>query len=332
MVADSTNMSAATADEAFATKTISGGGLTARILSWGATLQSLVPDWQDFSVIVGAQDPAAYRADLLYFGAIVGPVANRIAGGRFTLNGREFTLDRNEADRTTLHGGAEGFGERNWDITDAGPDFVTLQIMHPDGLCGFPGPITTAVTYRLPGDGVLEIEITGHAEADALFNPAFHGYWNLDGGPDILDHRLTVAADHYTPVDDHLIPLGHAAPVADTVFDYRSARPVAPDIDHNLCTGNARGALRHVATLEGSKNRLTLATTEPGLQVYAAANSPSGAWAGLDGKPFGPNAGIALEPQLWPDAPNNPGFPPAKIAAGERITQLSRFRLTPVAP
>ena len=332
MVASSNDINAAAADFAIATKTISGGGLTARILSWGATLQSLVPDWQDSSVIVGAEDPAAYRADLLYFGAIVGPVANRIADGRFTLNGRDFTLDRNEAGRTTLHGGANGFGERNWEITDAGADYVTLEIDHPDGLCGFPGPIKTAVTYRLPGDQVLEIEITGHAGADAVFNPAFHGYWNLDGGPDILNHRLTVAADRYTPVDERLIPLGHAAPVADTPFDYRSAKPIARDIDHNLCTGNARGTLRHVATLEGEKNRLTIATTEPGLQVYAGANSPSGRWAGLDGRPFGPNAGIALEPQLWPDAPNTPGFPTAKIAAGERMTQLSRFRLTPVAP
>lgn len=331
MVAGMQTMAADNESGPIEARTISGGGLTARILSWGATLQSLVPNWQDFSVIVGAQDPAAYRAELLYFGAIVGPVANRIADGRFTLDGRAFTLDRNEAGRTTLHGGAKGFGERNWGIIDAGPDFVTLQIVYPDGLCGFPGPITTAVTYRLPGDGVLEIEIAGHAAADALFNPAFHGYWNLDGGPDILDHRLTVAADRYTPVDDRLIPLGEAATVADTAFDYRTAQPIAKDIDHNLCTGQERGPIRHVATLEGTKNRLTLATTEPGLQVYAAANSPSGAWAGLSGKPFGPNAGIALEPQLWPDAPNNPGFPSARIAAGEPITQLSRFRLTPVA-
>lgn len=309
--------------------TISGGGLTARVLTWGATLQSLVPDWQDFSVILGSEDPAAYRADLLYFGAIVGPVANRIAEGRFMLDGHSFALDRNEDDRTTLHGGTEGLGQRNWRLVDHGKDFVTLGITQPDGLCGFPGPLAFEATYRLPGDGVLEIAITGHAAGDALFNPAFHGYWNLDGGTDILDHRLCVHADRYTPVDDRLIPLGHAAAVDGTAFDYRSARPIAKDIDHNLCTGDRRGALRTVATLQGRKNALELATTEPGLQVYAAANSLSGDWPGLDGRPFGRNAGIALEPQLWPDAPNNPGFPSARIAAGERITQVSRFRLTP---
>lgn len=310
-------------------KSISVGGLTARVLTWGATLQSRVPDWQDFSVILGSKDVAAYRADLLYFGAIIGPVANRIAEGRFVLDGRRFELDRNENDRTTLHGGTKGLGQRNWTLVDHGGDFVTLGIQHPDGLCGFPGPLAVEATYRLPGNGVLEISITGHAAGNALFSPAFHGYWNLDGSADILDNRLCVHADRYTPVDDQMIPLGHAAQVDGTAFDYRSARPIAMDIDHNLCTGDRRGALRAVATLQRRKNRLELATTEPGLQVYAAANSPSGDWPGLNGRPFGRNAGSALEPQLWPDAPNNPSFPSARIAAGERITQVSRFRLTP---
>ena len=311
-------------------RTFSGGGLTARVLSWGATLQSLVPDWQDFSVILGSPDPAAYRADLLYFGAIVGPVANRIAGGRFTLDGRTFALDCNEEGRATLHGGEKGLGQRNWEFVDEDANSVTLRITHPDGLGGFPGPIEVEATYRLPGDGVLEIEIAGYAEAVAVFNPAFHGYWNLDGEEDILDHRLWVDAHRYTRVDDRLIPLGDAAPVEGTPFDYRSMRTIAGDIDHNLCTADQRAPLRPVARLQGRKNRLMLATTEPGLQVYAAANSSSGDWPGLNGRPFGRNAGVALEPQLWPDAPNHhPGYPSARIAAGERILQLSRFQLTP---
>lgn len=307
--------------------TLKGGGLTARVLSWGATLQSLTPNWQRRSVIVGSSDPAAYLSDLLYFGAIVGPVANRIANGTVQLDGRRYRLDRNEGGRTTLHGGRQGLGQRNWTIADLSAEAVTLAIAHPDGLCGFPGPLEIAATYRLPGDGALEVEIVGQSSRPALFNPAFHGYWNLDGGQDVLDHRLRVDADCYTPVDADLIPLGQARPVDGTKFDYRVLRKIAPDIDHNLCTGVSRGPLRPVATLEGRRTVLDILTTEPGLQVYAAANSPSGKWRGLDGIPFGPHAGIALEPQLWPDAPNNPAFPSTRIAAGETVRQVSRFRL-----
>lgn len=310
---------------------ISGGGLDATVMTWGATLQSLTIAGQPFSVVLGSRDFEAYRNDLVYFGAVVGPVANRIAGGRFDLDGRTHDLDRNEGGVTTLHGGRQGLGQRNWSLGATGSDFVTLDIGHPDGLCGFPGPLAIAATYRLLPERVLEVEIVGTSAAAALFNPAFHGYWNLDGSADILGHRLTVAADRYLPVDSRSIPTGRAAPVAGTAFDYRTPRPVAPDIDHNLCLAAQRGALRPVARLEGAQNILELSTTEPGLQVYAAGNSSSGAWPGLNGHPFGRHAGLALEPQLWPDAPNQPDFPSARIDPGQTIRQVSQFRLTPRA-
>jgi aldose 1-epimerase len=262
-----------------------------------------------------------------YFGAIVGPVANRIAGGRFALDGRVHDLDRNENGVTTLHGGAAGFGSRNWTLIDHAPDRCTLALTQPEGLCGFPGPIEVRATYRLREGQTLEIEITGESGAEAVFAPAFHGYWNLDGGGDVLSHRLAIAAERYTPVDERLIPEGPPAPVAGTAFDYRAARPVAPDVDHNFCTGSARGVCRPVATLEAGGTQLVVETTEPGLQVYSAGRTSSGPWPGLDGRPFGLNAGLALEPQLWPDAPNRPEFPSARIAPGRPVTQLTRFRL-----
>lgn len=306
-----------------------GGGLVATILTYGATLQDLrLADGR--AVVLGSPDLAAYLGPLRYFGAIVGPVANRIAGGRFGLDGRDVVLDRNEAGRTTLHGGAAGFGERVWRLAHHAADRCTLALDHADGLGGFPGPLAVTATYRLLPPQVLEIEITGTAPAVAVFAPAFHGYWNLDGSPDILSHRLTIAADKRTPVDAALIPQGPPVDVAGTDRDYRSARPVGPDLDDNFCTGSARTGLRPVAVLQGRDLRLDVETTEPGLQVYAAARTSSGGFPGLDGRPFGLHAGVALEPQLWPDAVNRPDFPSARLDPGVPVTQVSRFRLTRV--
>ena len=308
---------------------LSGGGLRARVLSYGATLQSLSIDGRKGSVILGSPAFEAYLSDLRYFGAIVGPVANRISDGRFALDGTIYDLDRNENGQTTLHGGSEGFSQRNWTVIAEAEDSVTLRLGHPDGLGGFPGPIRTEVTYRLLPGRVLEIEISGQSRRRTHFNPAFHGYWNLDGDPDLSGHRLQVSADCFLPVDSDLIPLSGPAQVDQSVFDYRTARPIARAIDHNLCTGMERTAIRQVAQLTGRTARLDLETTEPGLQVYAAEHTSSGSWPGLNGAPFGTGAGVALEPQLWPDAPNNPDFPSTLLEPGQTVTQLSRFRLTP---
>lgn len=292
----------------------------------GRTLQSLYLDGHAPSVVLGCPEFGGYLETFLHHGAIVGPVANRIAGGRFSMEGRDYALDRNENDVTTLHGGAQGFGQRNWRLAEHGADFCTLALTHPDGLGGFPGPLEMRATYRLRGNA-LELTITGTAMAAAQFNSAFHGYWNLDGSDTVLGHSLTIAADRYTPVDARMIPTG-VAPVEGTAFDYRTPRLVAPDIDHNLCCGDARGPLRPVCTLSAGGLAMTIETTEPGLQVYSAGGNRSGRWPGLDGKPFGAHKGIALEPQLWPDAPNRPTFPQARIEAGQTVTQHSRYVLT----
>lgn len=307
--------------------TLQGGGLRAQILTWGATLQGLWLDGIAHSLVLGCPDPVAYRQDLLYFGAIVGPVANRIAGARFDLDGRTFRLDANENGARTLHGGSQGFSQRNWRLAEAGADHCTLELDHPDGLCGFPGPLQVSAAYRLDKDALL-VRITGHASAPALFAPAFHAYWNLDSRNDLSAHLLAVAADTYLPVDRSMIPVGGPASVAGTAFDYRSPAPPSRGLDHAFCLTTKRGALREAARLTAGGVRLILETTEPGLQVYASGFSSSGPWPGHGGKPFGRFAGIALEPQVWPNAANRPDFPSARIRPGEPVTQVSRFVLT----
>ncbi|MCB1341678.1 MAG: galactose mutarotase [Pseudooceanicola sp.] len=311
--------------------TLRGGGLTARVLTWGATVQGLWLDDVKHSLLLGSPDLRAYFRELLYFGAVVGPVANRIAGARFPLGGHDVRLEANERGRTTLHGGTHGTGQRNWRIADLSAAHCRMEIEQPDGYHGFPGPIRISVDYALE-DMALSVVIRGESDGRAAFAPAFHGYWNLDGAADLSGHRLQVDAADYLPVDGDLIPLGAPAPVAGTVFDFRMARGIDRHIDHNLCLSGERRRRRPVARLETDALAMTVETTEPGLQVYASGGTDSGPWPGHDGKPFGTWAGVALEPQVWPDAVNRPTYPSPRIAAREPVTQETRFVFARVKP
>ena len=306
--------------------TLRAGGTRAVILTHGARLQSLYRDGIAHSLALGSREIAAYEGPLNYCGAVVGPVANRIAAGRFTLDGQSYATDRNEPG-ATLHGGRCGFSTRNWHLVAAGESACSLALTQPSGLCGFPGPIGLRVTYALEADGALAIAIQGVAPGDAvLCAPAFHGYWSLDGRADLSGHRLQVAAESVLPVDAAGLPCGAPTPVAGSAFDYRTARSPAPDLDHNFCLSPGRVALREVARLTAGSCAMTLETTEPGLQVYAGGTLDTAPFAGLAGRPYGRNAGIALEPQVWPDAANHADFPSARLAPGARYEQHTRFR------
>lgn len=304
------------------------GGARAYVLTYGATLQALQIEGIAHSVILGSSDPTAYIERMRYFGGIVGPLANRVAAGRLVVDGRARQLDRNENGRTTLHGGAEGFGTRNWEIVETAADRVTLSLQHPDGLCGFPGTIEVMVTYGLDTRGVLTIEFEGRTGRPTVFGPAFHGYWSLDGKPDLTEHRLCIDADRFLAVDEDMIPTGEPTPVAGTAFDYREPRTPDRALDHNFCLSDRRGQMRHACTLEAGDLRLDIETTEPGLQVYTGRKIATAPFAGHSGYPYCANAGIALEPQLWPDAPNHPSYPSPILRPGETYRQVSRFTVT----
>ncbi|WP_417689414.1 aldose epimerase family protein [Roseibium sp.] len=309
--------------------TIANGGSRATFMTWGASLQDFRREGVDHSLVLGSPDPAAYFGPMLYFGAIVGPVANRVAKGRFELNGKTYSLDRNEAGATTLHGGSKGFGQVNWTLAECSATSCSFAYRHADGTCGFPGNIDVRVRYTLEDDGALLIEIEGQSDALTHFAPAFHGYWNLDGTADVTGHGLTVPAETYLPVDDMLIPLGAPAPVAGTVFDYRV--PKAPDagLDHNFCLYGARSHdLCEMCRLEAGALRLTVESTEPGLQVYAGVGLDTAPFEGNNGKPYGRLAGVAIEPQTWPDTANHPKYPSSLLQPGETYRQVSRFRVT----
>ena len=304
---------------------IRNGGAVASIITWGATLQDFRLDRLDRSLVLGGNDMAAYLGPMRYFGAIVGPVANRIAGGQMEVKGQHFDLDKNEAGRTTLHGGLAGFSDRNWSFDMTGPAECRLMLSHPDGLGGFPGNISVGVTYRLDKSGALDIEIIGMTDAPTYFSPAFHGYWNLSGKQDLSDHRLTVFAPTYLPVDDDQIPLGRPSPVDEGPFDYRMARPVGAVLDHNFCLPFVRGQMQEACKVEAAGLSLEVSTNQRGVQIYNGLHIQTGASRGHGGRAYGPCAGLAIEPQFWPDTPHQPGYPSSLISPGQVSKHRSRF-------
>lgn len=314
-------------DEADITRlTIANGPLRMSLMSLGATVTELRMDGIAHSLILGSPDLAPYRDTFRYFGAIVGPVANRIDHSTAPLGDATLHLMANEGSNA-LHGGPAGLSTRNWILADHGGNFATFTFTWPDGDSGYPGPIHAQVTYTLEDIGALRIELSGTAKAHTLFNPAFHGYWSLDGSGALKDHRLQINAAHYLPVDDDAIPKGDPVPVAGTPFDFRQLTNIAADsqIDHNYCLDGV--GFREVLCMETNAMALVIESDAPGLQVYDAARLDTSPDASHDGAPHGPYAGIALEPQIWPDAPNHPSYPSTTLTPGDTFRQTSRFRL-----
>jgi aldose 1-epimerase len=310
--------------------TIRGGGLTAKVLSYGAVIQDLRLDGHEAPLVLGFDTFAPYLTHSPYFGATAGRCANRIRDGHLELDGVTYQLDRNFLGKHLLHGGAKGVGKRLWRVAETGPDRVTLAITQDDGDMGFPGRLDASVTFALLDRGVLDIRMAAETDAPTLCNLAHHSYFTL-GGATISDHRLRVDAETYLPVDDELIPTGEERAVAGTRFDFRTPAPVgqAHPVDHNFCLSRERRPLRPVARLENPATGLAmdLHTTEPGLQVYDGAKINIDL-PGLTGQPMRAHAGIALEPQIWPDANHHAGFPQAVLRPGEHYAQQTQYIFT----
>ena len=206
---------------------------------------------------------------------------------------------------------------------------LRLDLVLADGDMGFPGNMAVSATFSLPGKGVLAIDIRARTDAASPCSFAHHGYFTLDDSGDITGHWLRIDADGYLPVDADLIPTGAPAPVAGSAFDFRASRAIGKNgVDHNFCLSVARAPLRPVAELRSPQSgfAMTVETTEPGLQVYDGAYIPEQGLDGLDSRRYKPFAGVALETQAWPDAPNRPGFPSAILAPGDTYDHQVLYR------
>lgn len=307
---------------------ISNGGTRVSVLSWGATVQDFHINGIERSLILGGQSMAAYLGPMRYFGAIVGPVANRIADGQMTVAGQTYALDKNEAGQTTLHGGLAGFDQRRWEFSDIASSSCRLTLTHTDGMGGFPGNMSVTATYSLDAQGALNIEITGETDQPTYFSPAFHGYWNLSGQPDLVDHTLYTPATSYLPVDASQIPIGVPAPVAGTPFDYRQPRSIGPELDHNFCLTPHQGEMVTACQVSAAGLRLEVTTDQPGVQLYNGRHINTGQTPGHGGFAYGPCAGLAIEPQFWPNTPHLPHFPSNLLMPGQVAIHRARFKLS----
>ncbi|GGH54388.1 galactose mutarotase [Frigidibacter albus] len=323
---------------------LAAGPLRARLIPYGARLVALaVPDRDGTlaDVVLGFDGIEGYLASDAYLGATCGRVANRIAGGRFRLNGTDHRVDCNERGNH-LHGGSAGFDRKLWQVEDRTGTSVTFTAESADGEMGYPGRCTLRVTYRLSATA-LSVVMEAQSDRPTVMNMAHHSYFNMAGAGTVLDQRLTVPAAFYTPVGPGLLTTGEILSVEGTPFDLRTGPRIGEVVqamasagiaphgpDHNFClpqgSGRGSGGLHLAAVLEdpASGRRMEVATTEPGLQVYAGGMLPEGTSAKA-GSRLMRHAGIALESQAFPGAPSHAHFPNCRLMPGETYRHETRF-------
>ncbi len=316
-------------------------GVEISIITYGGIITSIsVPDrnGRPANVALGFDNLAQYEAGHPYFGAITGRYANRIAGGKFTLDGVDYTLAQNDGD-SALHGGRRGFDKRIWrarELTANAGAAVELTAFSPDGDEGYPGNLTVSARYSLNERDELRIDYAAETDAPTVLNLTNHSYFNLmgEGEGAIYDHILTLNADRYTPTDAGQIPTGELAAVDDTPFDFRRPKAIGPGqrsahaqivmakgYDHNFVlkrAGLAEGELGFAARVYEPRSGRVMEvwTTEPGIQFYAG-NVLDTTLIGSSGRLYRQSDGFALETQHFPDSPNQPHFPSTVLRPGE---------------
>jgi aldose 1-epimerase len=318
-------------------------GLVAKVIEYGAILSELwVPDRQGrtANVVAGFDNLDQYVKGCPFFGATTGRYANRIARGKFTLEGREYTLATNNGPNA-LHGGLKGFDKQLWKSETLrsmnGEQSVRFTYLSKDGEEGYPGNLNVTVTYTLTGDNSLVIDYLATTDQTTIVNLTNHSYFNLAGSGDILNHEVRVSADRYTPVNDQLIPTGELAPVAGTPFDFQQPAKIGarfPQLtnnprgyDHNLILKRNGPNLETIAWVSEptSGRRMEVLTTEPAMQLYTG-NFLDGKLTGIGGINYKQHSAFCLETQHFPDSPNHPHFPTTILRPGETFKSTTAYR------
>jgi aldose 1-epimerase len=312
-------------------------GAEATITNYGGIVVSLlVPDrtGKMVDVVLGYDDLAGYIKTTPYFGALIGRYGNRIAHGKFTLDGKTYTLATNDG-ANTLHGGLKGFDKVVWSgrpVESKLGAALELTYLSKDGEEGYPGNLSVTAVYTLTNANELRVDFTAHTDKATVANLTHHSYFNLAGSGDILDHLVTINADRFTPVDKGLIPTGELKPVEGTPFDFRKATAIGARIkaddaqlkagggyDHNwIVNQKAAGELGLQARIESPRSGIVLevSSTEPAVQFYSG-NFLDGTITGKKGQVYAHRTGFCFEPQHYPDSPNQPAFPSTVLRPGQ---------------
>jgi aldose 1-epimerase len=324
-------------------------GVQIRITNYGGIVTQLLVQDRDgdlADVVLGYDSLSAYLESSPYFGAIVGRYGNRIARGRFVLDGVEYNLATNNGDNH-LHGGLKGFDKVVWDAephSGEGETGLRLTYVSADGEEGYPGRLSATVTYTLTDQNELRIEYSAETDKPTVVNLTHHSYFNLAGhdSGDILGHELALAASRFTPVDPGLIPTGELRHVAGSPMDFRKATTIGSRIedtdqqlqfgggyDHNFVRDDYDGSLRIAAQVHepGSGRVMEVYTTEPGIQFYSG-NFLDGGNVGKGGTPYEQRSGFCLETQHFPDSPNKPDFPSTVLRPGERFESMTIYKFS----
>ncbi len=325
-------------------------GLEARIMTYGGILVSLkTPDKSGKfdDIVFGYDSLDGYLKRNPYFGALVGRYGNRIAKGKFSLNGKTYSLATNNNNVNHLHGGIKGFDKVIWaakpfETTD-GPA-LQLNYLSKDGEEGFPGNLSVTATYTLTNDNALRLDFTATTDKDTICNLTHHSYFNFHGTGDVLNYLVQINADKFTPIDATMIPTGELRPVAGTPFDFRKPSPIGAHIessdeqiqfakgfDHNWVFNKPPGQLASAARVwdKTSGRSMEVLTTEPGMQFYAG-NFLDGSIIGKRGQAYHRRHAFCMEPQHFPDSPNHPHFPSVELKPGQTYqnTIIYKFSTT----
>lgn len=318
-------------------------GVTVQLTNYGARIVSIfTPDkmGQFTDVTFGYNSIDEYLNDNMYLGCTVGRFANRISGGKFSIDGKEYSLTQNDGNNS-LHGGPKGFQTRVWDAVQTG-NKVTFTYVSAHMQEGYPGEMTVSVAYELNDENELVLDYTASTDQPTVVNLTNHAFFNLRGEGDetILDHKLQIFADNITPVDSTLIPTGEIVSIKGTALDFLSPKIIGDDIaegddqlsyglgyDHNWVLNNSNSELMLAARLsEETTGRIVeFYTTEPAIQFYSG-NFMDGTVTGKSGKKYQFRSGLALEPQHFPNSPNQSNFPNTRLNPGETYTQTSVFK------
>jgi aldose 1-epimerase len=317
-------------------------GFEVSVTNYGGAVTSLKTPDRDGNfgeIALGFETLDEYVHNPRYFGALIGRHANRIARGRFSLNGVEYQLPCNNG-ANHLHGGFKGFDKCVWDVRES-EKTLHLTYFSQDGEESYPGNVTAAVDYTLV-DNELRLDYRATTDRDTIVNLTNHSYFNLRGAGTILDHELTLNADHFTPVSEDLIPTGEVRSVEGTPMDFRKGKAIGSEIsaaydqlgftggyDHNFVMNDYDGSLRSAGHLyEPITGRvLEVLTTQPGMQFYSG-NFLDGSLVGRNNFTYAKYAGLCLEPQHFPDAPNHSNFPSTVLRPGEEYKQTTVFRFS----
>jgi aldose 1-epimerase len=317
-------------------------GMIVKLINYGATVTDIITldkNQARGNVVLGYDSLSGFlQTGNPYFGCVVGRYANRIANGKFTLDGKTYTLAKNNNGQS-LHGGIKGFDKVLWNGTPNGDNSVTFTYDSKDGEEGYPGNLKATVTYTVTNDNELKIEYSATTDKATPVNLTNHCYFNLSAGADstILAHELTLKADQYTPVNNVLIPTGKNADVKGTPMDFNTAKPIGKEIaqvpggyDHNWVLSKTGNNLGLAATLyhAGSGRFMEVFTTEPGIQFYSG-NFLNGSLKNTrEGKKYIKHAGLCLETQHFPDSPNQPSFPNTILKPGETYHHTTVYKFS----